>query len=927
MQEQNSESKAIVIQCCVRSYLSRKFACQRAQHIIEKIYDPKTFSHYYYNSKLDTSRWTVPFFLSYAHTDISNISTSYTQTEAACLIQRQMHKNDAKSRKTISDNELCDASVCDNELNVINYAVPNRSKMQQLIDQIETTRQLGSTLNLSKLSTPHISHRIFKLEPYLITLNLSHNQLTRISKRIGLLKALIHLDLSYNQIRKLPIELKELRELRELYVGHNFIKEFPISLYKLHQLKCLSVSHNKIEEIGIGGDLSLIAEEKTWEFGIGLMKNIETFDASDNNIADFPKHLEFCEKLTQINLSKNNLEAIPDCFGNLCNLKFLNMSQNRIKLIPTTCKLWSNIEDLIFNRNDFDIFPGEVLTNGWRNCLNTLDLSFNKIKEIPESVQNLLKLKKLNCMNNNISKVSEKIDRLGRLQSLDFSVNILIDLPSSISFCKKMTRLRLDRNRLRHLPNGVCQLFSLSFLSVSNNDIEQLSVGSLLSLQYLNASSNKLEEMPSGLSGRTTLQVLDLSHNKISIISNGVGNLKHLKHLNLAYNFIEFIPLEVKHLEKLQVCQLNNNKIKYSDCWNIRKFKDAVSLDMSGNWSTNQETEKTISKKIMNIYDLFSKQDVLQKAELEMFLLNLLSLIQKVITEVESSNYYITNKKCCESIEANPYFCHAIVLTRIAKFHMGMKMNNSSHEGNHLSNKEICFSGKKHNDIYQWLMKALDAFDRCELYCKEFVKLSSREDHRLGGHIYFNRAKCYLNLADQIHPEQSLFDPKSCTKYSFMDCCGFALRDVDESIARCPNNYGLKRLRTHICMRIGKFNEVILNAPSQLSDKYITETSTEIDYASGVFVDAKEINHCLEKLNMNIHFCTKRLKIHRDFDNSPQHLCIRKERKSSSIASIESSREIKDAQHLQSIVKLKIWRSNEILYSAKQFRHQLETHS
>eukprot|EP00957_Ditylum_brightwellii_P169302 12885526-Ditylum_brightwellii.AAC.1 len=79
-----------IVQARSRGVLARKRSCILANDIIEKVYDPRTKLHYYYNKRLDRSRWTMPFFLDICGRDIENISPAYTDIQAAIMIQSML---------------------------------------------------------------------------------------------------------------------------------------------------------------------------------------------------------------------------------------------------------------------------------------------------------------------------------------------------------------------------------------------------------------------------------------------------------------------------------------------------------------------------------------------------------------------------------------------------------------------------------------------------------------------------------------------------------------------------------------------------------------------------------------------------------------------------------------------------------------------
>lgn len=88
LSEEIREACACKIQSTIRRFLSR---C-RLYHLVvgrfEKIFDPKRKRFYYYDKVMDRSSWKKPSVL--RKTEILEISPTYTQDEAAMLIQRNL---------------------------------------------------------------------------------------------------------------------------------------------------------------------------------------------------------------------------------------------------------------------------------------------------------------------------------------------------------------------------------------------------------------------------------------------------------------------------------------------------------------------------------------------------------------------------------------------------------------------------------------------------------------------------------------------------------------------------------------------------------------------------------------------------------------------------------------------------------------------
>lgn len=81
-------------------------------------------------------------------------------------------------------------------------------------------------------------------------------------------------------------------------------------------------------------------------------------------------------------------------------------------------------------------------------------------------------------------------------------------------------------------------------------------------LQTINQLNSKHKyEFQTEFTTLVQLTKLDLSNNKIRLITDDFGNLVNLRHLNLYNNQIERLPLSFGHLKKLKYLDLKNNRL------------------------------------------------------------------------------------------------------------------------------------------------------------------------------------------------------------------------------------------------------------------------------------------------------------------------------------------------------------------------------
>ena len=477
------------------------------------------------------------------------------------------------------------------------------------IRNFPTTLNNLESLNMSHNSLSEVDLDSIKFDyKCLKHLNLSYNGLKKTPRQIKNFMNLVNLNLDHNEIEETDdeneIDFSSLINLKNLDLFLNHIKFFPKipeSLMRLNigfnSVKVLSISSQKLTNLLISGNEIHEIDENI------SLPSLTYLDISINKLIEMPPISKFAPKIETLICSFNFIEKLPsdipstliclnishnelkqaESFESIVNLKELDISYNHLKSLPklpnklekfnaehnemneVTKVTTKNLNVLQLNSNKFIRLPDikdshisyiyirdnhlqTLETSNICNFIKKIDITNNKIEEIPNELYNFKKIQYLGLSNNRIKMISPEIS-LMNLTSLFISENNISELPP---LPKGLTTLSASKCNFTSIPQTIYEAPRLNFVDLSINQITEIK--KFPNIHTLNLSMNMIRTIPQ-LSDR--LSNLDLSHNDLRSIELA-GDYIMIQELNFSNNHIRHFSVPQLHV--LHTLKISHNK-------------------------------------------------------------------------------------------------------------------------------------------------------------------------------------------------------------------------------------------------------------------------------------------------------------------------------------------------------------------------------
>ena len=297
-----------------------------------------------------------------------------------------------------------------------------------------------------------------------------------------------------------------------------------------------------VEEINLSNNR--ISEVPAFSFNHSSLKHITSIDLSGNPIEklhynSFTPLESSLKELLLTKIISRNFYIVSVPFNRLLNLEKIVISNFRDMFLSDSLFINSSKLQIISLKEGQLSYVHPSTFGSLQNTLQELDLSKNKLKEVP-ALQNLKQLHTLSLSHNPIRFKRNSFLQIPNLKNLkiDHTTNQIDEGAFSGLGTLEMINVKVNRwdgASFSHLK----QLKNLNYIDASFNQITKITPfldGHLENLRYLNLENNRIEKMGVSTTKLTsrTLQVLNLENNPlIQVHPDTFRNLPSLKRLNL----------------------------------------------------------------------------------------------------------------------------------------------------------------------------------------------------------------------------------------------------------------------------------------------------------------------------------------------------------------------------------------------------------
>nr|XP_043624530.1 receptor-like protein EIX2 [Erigeron canadensis] len=454
-------------------------------------------------------------------------------------------------------------------------------------------------------------------------LNLYSNSFSgNIPEAIGSLTELTYLDLSNNSLSgNIPQEFGNIVKLEKLYLnklGRCSVEDITW-LSRLSHLEILYMNGISLAKADHWVDAILSLQNLTFLSldGCDLSQVTHPYSFSSSHVNSSSSSSSSSSNIRYLDLRNNNLNSSTYLWLyplTTNNLYTLDLSGNKLDQIPTYLGNLCNLTRLFFDNNSALVTFSDFLKTLSGGCTSSALYHLNASSSqftgsISDDIQNFLSLGQLYLAHNQLNgTISDKMRELPMLQRLDISSNSLRGTVIEKLGKSRLKYINFSVNNFSGKASDLLSAFNgSSVLDLSSNNFYGLVTKVSSTLNVLNLSQNKFYGGISFLCQTVDwhLNYLDLSYNSFyGQIPDCLWHLKELKVLNLAHNnLFGRLPASIEYLIQLEVLYLYNNNFSGEVPLSLRNFTKLAFLDLGANKFSNNMPD-WIGENLLGLYVL-----------------------------------------------------------------------------------------------------------------------------------------------------------------------------------------------------------------------------------------------------------------------------------------------------------------------------------
>ncbi|CAL1541842.1 unnamed protein product [Lymnaea stagnalis] len=185
--------------------------------------------------------------------------------------------------------------------------------------------------------------------------------------------------------------------------------------------------------------------------------------------SNLKQHIETAQKTGVCQLRHLNLKEVPEELQKLSkNLRTVDLSDNKILQLPPWFVTLASLKNFTLNNTKIAELPEDF---GKLKKLEVISLSGNSLTHLPRSFSNLTNLKTLTLSGNHFKTFPPELLVLPQLDVVDLSQNSITELPFEMSGLQAV-ELNLNQNQVSRMPESIARCPRLKVLRMEENCLE-----------------------------------------------------------------------------------------------------------------------------------------------------------------------------------------------------------------------------------------------------------------------------------------------------------------------------------------------------------------------------------------------------------------------------------------------------------------------